>query len=74
MMKTRTASQVKRLRAAELEAERHYGEVVKDSDLAEVRNAAEKWRKAADELSRYVAQHPHPYRDIRWQALAHDAE
>jgi hypothetical protein len=58
MMKTRTASQVKRLRAAELEAERHYGEVVKESDLTKARNAAAEWRKAAAALTQYVARHP----------------
>jgi hypothetical protein len=62
-MRIRTASEVKRLRAAELEAERHYGEVVKESDLIKARNAAAEWRKAAAELTQYVAKHPRALRD-----------
>jgi hypothetical protein len=62
-MTATTADEVGRLRAAELEAEHHYGEVVKHSDLSAVRNAAAEWRKAADALTQYVAKHPYPYRD-----------
>jgi hypothetical protein len=62
-MNTTTADELGRLRAAELEAERHYGEVVKDCDLSAVRNAADKWRKAADALTHFIATHPYPYRD-----------
>jgi hypothetical protein len=40
-------------------AERHYGEVVKDSDLSAVRNAAAEWRTAADALTQYLAKHPY---------------
>jgi len=58
-----TADEVGRLRAAELEAERHYGEVVKDSDLSAVRNAAAEWRQAAEALTQYVAEHPQTQRD-----------
>jgi hypothetical protein len=62
-MKTRTAKEVQRLRAAELEAERRYGEVVKESDLTAARIAAAEWRKAAAALTQYAARHPRAYRD-----------
>jgi hypothetical protein len=61
-MNTTTTDEVRRLRAAELAAERNYGEVVKHSDLSAVRNAAAEWRKAADALAQHVAKHPYPYR------------
>jgi hypothetical protein len=60
---TITADEVGRLRAAEHAAERHYGEIVKDSNLSAVRNAAAEWRKAADALTQYLAKHPYPNRD-----------
>jgi hypothetical protein len=61
-MNSTTADKIRRLKAAELAAERHYGEVVKNSDLSAVRTAAAEWRQAAEALSRYVAKHPYPHR------------
>jgi hypothetical protein len=58
-MNRTTAAEVRRLRAAELAAEHHYGEVVKDCDLSAVRNAAAEWRKAAAALTQYLAKHPY---------------
>jgi hypothetical protein len=55
--------EVERLRAAELEAERQYGQAVREADLSAVRSAADVWRKAADALRQYVAKHPRSYRD-----------
>jgi hypothetical protein len=62
-MNKKTAVEVGRLKAVELEAERRYGEVVKNSDLTAARNAAERWRKAADALNHYIAENPDPYRN-----------
>ena len=61
-MNRTTAAEVRRLRAAELAAERHYGEVVKDCDLSAVRSAAAAWQKAAEALRQYIAKHPYPRR------------
>jgi hypothetical protein len=60
-MNSRVAT-VLRLRAAELEAERRYGEAVRDSDITAARNASLEWRKAAAVLARYVGKHPLPQR------------
>jgi hypothetical protein len=57
-MNTRFANEVRRLKAAELETERLYGEAVKESDLSAARNAAAEWRKAAAALTQYVTKHP----------------
>jgi hypothetical protein len=58
-----TAEVVGRLRDAEREAERRYDAAVKDCDPSAARNAAAAWTEAADALTRYIAKHPHPYRD-----------
>jgi hypothetical protein len=60
---TTTAEEVGRLRDAEREAERRYDEAAKGSELSAARNAAAEWTEAADALTRFIAKHPHPYRD-----------
>jgi hypothetical protein len=61
-MHTTIADEVRLLRAAEFEAEQAYGEAARGADLAAVRSAVDKWGKAADALTEYLATHPHPYR------------
>jgi hypothetical protein len=61
-MNRTTAAKVRRLRAAELAAERHYGELVKDRDPSLICTAAAEWRKAAEALAQYEAMHPYSYR------------
>lgn len=62
-MITLIAVELGRLRADELEAEQQYLEALKASDLAAARDAVAAWRKAANKLTRFVAQHPNPYRE-----------
>jgi hypothetical protein len=62
-MNTTIADEVKRLRSAELAAEKRYFEATKRSELSAMRIAAENWLRAADALTDYVAKHPDLYRE-----------
>ena len=52
---TTSAGEAERLRAAELEAQQRYYEVVEETDVSAMRAAADAWIRAGDALSEFLA-------------------
>ena len=55
MLDETTVGEAERLRAAELKAQQRYYKVVEETDVSEMRVAADAWIRAGDALSDFLA-------------------